>query len=246
MSGKNSNYSPAAAAMTASLLMLVIGLAHYALAARLAGSPSSTPIAPDALERFPMQIAGWTGQDVPLDEAIVRKTRSDAHINRRYSRGSAPESISFYVACGVNICGQVSHRPELCYVGAGWVLAGHRSVELLIGDGMTLPCNIREFVRGGLVTERVTVLNYFIADGLYCRNISRLRSRVWRVFTAVDYVAQVQIVASTETLTTDEATRIVSDFAVDSASQIMKLFDHIEKDQSMASSHGLHERKQQR
>ncbi len=217
-------------AMAASLLMLAFGLSHRVLAWRLVAPTSTTAIAPDLLEQLPMQIGGWVGEDVPLDEAIVRRTDTDAHVNRRYSRGA--ESVSAYVGCGARTRDMMTHRPEVCYIGAGWTLTGRQSRDLPLSDGSTLPCTIFEFSRGVLETTKITVLYYYIVDGEYCRNLSDWQYRFW----SVGYVAQVHIVASSQTQRADEDTRIISDFAEDSASEIVKLFDGIAKDQGADSS----------
>jgi hypothetical protein len=226
------------AAIAASFLMLLSGWAYRALAAQLGAPLTTTPIAPDALERLPMQIADWTGEDVPLDEAIVRRTDTDAHINRRYSRSSGLESVSLYVACGVRTRNLIVHRPEVCYIGAGWTRTGRHLRELPLSNGTILPCIVFEFSRGVLDTTKIVVLYCYIVDGQYCHDLSEWRYRYWRI----GYVAQVQIVASvTETLTADEATRIVCNFAVDSASPIAGQLEHIEKRQSAGSVRELRE-----
>jgi len=69
------------AAITASFLMLVLGMGYRVLDSRLSGPGSASPITFAMLERFPMQVGDWTGTEVPLDEAIVRATDTDAHIN---------------------------------------------------------------------------------------------------------------------------------------------------------------------
>ena len=167
-----------------------------------------------------------------MDEAVVRATDTDAHINRRYSRHNASESIWLYVACGIRARDLMPHRPEVCYTGAGWTLTDRRSMELPLSDGMKLPCNVLEFSRGALNTEKVVVLDYYIVDGQYCRDVSLLRSKVWRGSGAVGYVAQVQIVVSiTANLTADSAARIVCAFAAESASSISRLFKDAEEDQ---------------
>jgi len=179
-----------------------------------------------------MQIGSWAGQDVPLDEAIVRATGTDAHISRRYSRRNGLESVSLYVACGVNARNLMVHRPEICYIGAGWTLMNRRSVELPLNDGTRLPCSVLDFSHGVLNTNQVTVLYYFIVDGQCCGDVSLLQSRAWRGSGTVRYVAQVQIVASAKSnLTADSAERIVSDFAAESASSISRLFEDAEEDQ---------------
>jgi EpsI family protein len=232
--GDSPNRRPViAAAVAASLLMLASGLTYHTLAARLAAPVTTRPIAPEAMKEFPMQIGGWTGQEVPLDEAIVRRTHTDAHINRQYSRHNGLESVSLYVACGVKARDLMVHRPEVCYVGAGWTRTDRRSLDLPLSDGRVLPCNAISFSRGTLDTTNIVVLDYYIVDGEYCRDISLLRSKVWQGSGAVRYVAQVQIAAPiADPAGADSAVRVVSDFAVDSASSIAGLFEHIDTDLS--------------
>jgi len=220
------------AAVVAGFLMFVSTVAYRVLAAHLEAPVNSTPISPDALERLPLQIGDWMGQEVPLDEAVVLATDTDAHINRRYSRHNGSESILLYVACGVKVRDLMPHRPEVCYTGAGWTLIDKRSMELPLSDGMKLPCNVLQFSRGTLNTKKVVVLDYYIVDGQYCRDVSLLRSKAWRGSGTVRYVAQIQIAASTTSnLAADSAARIISDFAVESASSISRLFESPEEDQ---------------
>ncbi len=228
----NPNQRPViVAAVVAGFLMLVSSAAYRVLAARLAAPVNTTLLSPAALERLPLQIGGWTGQEVPLDEAIVRATDTDAHINRRYSRHNGSESILLYVACGVKARDLMPHRPEVCYTGAGWTLIDKRSMELPLSDGMELPCMALQFSRGTLNTKKTILLNYYIVDGQYCRDVSLLRFKAWRGSGTVRYVAQIQIIASaTSNLTADSAARLVCDFAAESASSISRLFESSEED----------------
>jgi EpsI family protein len=222
------------AAIAASFLMLFFGLGYRVLATRLEAPVNTTPISPEALAQLPLHIGDWMGQEVPLDDAIVHATDTDAHVNRRYSRHSGLESISLYVASGVKARDLMPHRPEVCYTGAGWTLMNRRSMELPLSDGMKLPCNILEFFRGTLNTNRIVVLDYYIVDGQYCHDVSLLRSKAWRGSGTVDYVAQVQIATPiTATPTADSATRLVSDFAVDSASSIAQLLENAERNEQV-------------
>jgi len=219
------------AVIVAGFLMLISSAAYRVLAARLEAPVNTTPISPAALERLPLQIGDWMGREVPLDEAIVRATDTDAHINRSYSRNNASQYISLYIASGVKARDLMPHRPEVCYTGAGWTLIEKHSMELPLSDGMKLPCNVLQFSRGTLNTTKTVVLDYYIVDGKYCRDISLLRSKAWRGSGTVRYVAQIQIVASTTVnLTADSAARIISDFAVESASSISRLFESLEED----------------
>ena len=229
------------AAITASFLLLMFGLTYRVLAARLSAPLSKTPIDPGALERFPMQIADWTGEDVPFDEAeaILGKIYAEASINRCYSRGDGVEYIMLFIAAaGVTGASMVGHAPEVCNVLSGYSLVDQRFAELPIDDVTKLPCRVLQFSRGeSLDPERKTVLYYYMADSQFCGNRSQLRSGVRRGSTMVRCIAQVQIAASsTETRTADSRTQMVSDFAVDSASAMARLFENIEKDCSSAES----------
>ena len=220
------------AAVAAGLLMLAFGFGYRVLAARLAAPVDTTPISPEALAQLPLKIGDWTGREVPLDEAIVRATDTDAHINRRYLRHGSLESVSLYIASGVKARDLMTHRPEVCYTGNGWTLTDRRFVELPLSDVMKLPCNVFEFSRGTLNTNKVVVLNYYIVDGQYCHDVSLLRSKAWRGSGTVRYVAQVQVIASiTANMTAESTANIVSAFAVESASLISRLFESAEESQ---------------
>jgi hypothetical protein len=234
MSGKNPHHRPALAAVVASFVMLLFGWVYRTLATQLEGPLTTTVIAPDALEGVPIRIADWVGEDLPLDEAIVTRTNTDTHINRRYSRGL--ESVSLYIGCGVRTRDLIMHRPDTCYIGAGWTRTGRSLRELPLCTGSILPCTVFEFSRGALnTTDKIMVLHYYIVDGHYCQSVSEWRYAFWRI----GYVAQVQVVASLEALATDEATRIVSEFAAESAPQIRGLFDRVENGRSETSSDEL-------
>lgn len=215
------------AVLATSILMLASGLGYRVLATQMHMPLMSTPIAPIALERVPLEIGGWMGQDIPLDETVIPRTDADALINRRYFRSEGSGSVSLYVACGTRVNELMQHQPDVCYIGAGWRLADYRHAELRINDQVTLPCEIFLFHRTDLTRARVVVLHYFIADGQHYGSMSLLRSRVWRVFGSVDYVAQVQIAASCETSSVESATRAVCDFAVDSSPLIDGVFQEI-------------------
>ena len=233
MKTENQNPRPVIlAAITAGFLMLVLGMGYRVLDSRLSGPGNASPISFAMLERFPMQVGDWTGTEVPLDEEIVRATDTDAHINRRYSRNNGLEFVSLYIATGVKARDLMPHRPEVCYTGAGWTLIDKRSIELTLDDGTILPCNVMQFSRGVLTVKKVVVLDYYIVDDEYCRDVSLLRSKAWKGSGTVRYVAQVQIVTSIQSnQTADSATKSLSAFAVESASSIYMLFEDIEEEQ---------------
>lgn len=214
------------AAIVASFLMLVLGVTYRMLAARLAAPVNADPIPQAALDQFPSQLGDWMGVEAPIEQEIVQATDTDAHLSRHYSRRNGMERVSFYLASGVRARDLMPHRPEICYTGAGWTLLDKNSAELPLGDGTRLPCNVMQFSRGALNKQGVLVLDYYIVDGQYCADVSLLRSKAWRGSGTVGYVAQVQITALiTSAVTADSAQAVVSDFAVESASSVLGLFD---------------------
>ena len=216
------------AAAVASFMMLFLGLGYRGLVARLAAPVDTAPIRPEVLQQLPLHIGSWMGQDILLDEDIVRATDTDAHVNRRYSRRNGRESVSLYIAAGVKARDLMPHRPEVCYTGAGWTLMKKQSLELSLPNGIEVPCNIMLFSRGALIPEKIIVLDYYLIDGQYCRDVSSLRLKAWRGSGTVDYVAQVQIVTFiTVTQTAASAQTIISDFATKSASFVAELFKEV-------------------
>lgn len=218
------------ATVTVVLILTVSGEGYRILARYLARSNRSVPLPQGALDKLPMRIGAWVGKDVPMDEAIIKATDTDARINRFYTR--AGESVGLYVAYGVRARDLMPHRPEVCYPGGGWTLEDSRDTELTLTDRTKLRCRILRFSRTGLAIERVTVLNYYIVDGEYWPDVSLLRSKIWRGSKSVHYVAQVQITCPWGTGLTDEsADRTVCAFAVDSAALIYGLFPPVDKQQ---------------
>jgi hypothetical protein len=239
---KSNHKSVIVASITASVLMLLFGLAYRLLAVRLGDTTSTIPIAKDSLEPLPLQISDWEGKDVPMDDAIVRGTDSDAHINRRYSRDNGLESVSLYIACGIKTAEIVYHQPSVCYPSSGWTLMEQHSEELQLSNGNKLSCTIYHFTQNELLKERSTVLHYWIADGQCFRDVSLLRSRLWRITSMINYIAQVQITCSVMTSAADSAEKVISEFAIDSAPLIAELFDSIQKNQDSESAVALKNR----
>jgi len=178
-----------------------------------------------------LQIGDWIGMDLPLAEAVVDATGSDAYINRRYSRRNGLETISAFIACGTRINEVMSHRPLGCYRTAGWQLMHHRAVELPWESGKELPCILYQWSRQGPDTEYVTVLHYCYADGRYFNEVKRVLAAGWRGLKPIDYAAQVQIVVPGRMPSDDAATKLATAFAVESAPAIARVFEQIEKDQ---------------
>jgi len=222
---RTSSASVSVASGVAIALLVLCGVGYRTLTARYADL-SGTPLPRGTLKQLPLQIGGWSGVEVPLDERIVQATDTDDLVNRKYVRRSGKDAVLLYIAYGLRMRDLAPHRPEVCYPGAGWTIDDRRVVDVALDDGSKLPVQIYQFSRGGLVSSRIWVLNYYLIDGLYCPDVSLLRSKAWRPQNDVRYVAQVQVVSAADTslglANTDKKVRA---FAADSASEIRDLLE---------------------
>ncbi|MBN1346207.1 MAG: EpsI family protein [Phycisphaerae bacterium] len=210
--------------MTAIVLLAVSGVGYRVLAMQLARPTESVPLPRGSLSELPLRLSDWIGRDVPLSEAIIRRTDSDDHVNRVYARHGGTQVVGLFVAYGVRGRDLMPHRPDVCYPGAGWALREKRVISIPLDNDRVLECQVYRFSRGGLDTSMVTVLNYYVVDGEYCPDVSLLRSKVWRGSGRSHYMAQVQISCGENALipatTALEAAR---SFAVASADPIRAL-----------------------
>jgi len=179
-------------------LLTVSGVAYRCAARRLDRPPAATPLTNEQLAALPMRIGAWEGVDVPMDEAIVEATDTDAHVHRTYSLGG--HTVGLYVAYGLRARDLAPHRPDVCYPGSGWTLRRATEVVLPSADGSDLPCTVYRFSRGGVGGDCVVVLNYYIVDGQPCPDVGAIRRVAWRGQAAVSYLAQVQVTCRTDAL----------------------------------------------
>ncbi len=228
MKVNRSNQRPViVAAVVASSLMLILGVGYRAAAAWLSAPVNANPITQETLDRLPLQIGEWMGEDIQIDPNIVEATDTDACLSRQYVRNNGSEAISLWVASGVQARDLMPHRPEVCYVGSGHTLTSQRDAELPLDPDALLPCNVMQFTRAG---KRIMVLYYYIVDGQHCRDVSQFR---YRVFDRIGYVTQVQIVSGVRTPPGLEATQeTVFGFAKDSAIPLASLFKSSDAEQS--------------
>jgi len=205
-------------------LLVGSGAGYQLLAARYARASNSIPIPPGTLTQLPLHIGNWEGTEVPMDERVIQATDTDDHVNRRYTRGRMQDAVALWVAYGVRFRDLMPHRPEVCYTGSGWTLDDTKSLELKTPEGFLVPCRLLRFHRGNLKNERIIVLNYYLVDGEYSKDVSAVRKRVWRFNSGLQYVTQVQISCS-ETPWQRAAEKLVCDFAAESAEPIRVLLD---------------------
>jgi EpsI family protein len=88
------------------------------------------PLVADAspLATLPLEIAGWRGEEIPLDAAVERELRAEFNLQRAYLHPSG-ELVWLYVGYyGTTRGGRPEHTPRGCYTGAGWHILETRAL----------------------------------------------------------------------------------------------------------------------
>ena len=83
------------------------------------------------LESFPIEIDGYTGKDIPVDDDVSRILNADSSLNRAY-RNSKGNSIVLHASAWVRpetVASVAPHSPKVCYTNAGWKIIKEQTVQ---------------------------------------------------------------------------------------------------------------------
>lgn len=201
------------AAVIAGVMVFLLGLGHRALDARYGQGSMRQSVDSDALARLPHSVDDWNGQDVPLDERIVKEADIDTYINRSYRRSGSDRPILFYIGCGSR-ASVLGHYPDRCYLGSGWIPCAKRKGEMSPNSGSTLPYNVYKYTREGSAEQGISLFQLFVVDGEYYTDISEARRQSWGPFRSASYYAQVQIGVQSDMLMSisDEDEELLAEF----------------------------------
>ena len=126
------------------------------------------------------------------------------------------------------------HRPQVCYVGGGWIHDSTAPSKVISLSGRTIPCLIHRFHKPAPQNDEIVVLNFYILNGQLTADESGFSSVGWRTPNIVGdparYVAQVQISSVLENSVRKAArdmTDLILDFFPDKSGKVRaaKLFD---------------------
>lgn len=87
------------------------------------------------ISTIPMQLKGWKGTDVPVDEELFKAIDAKEVVSRNYTNPLADRDISLHSALFVQFWRWLPHKPWLCYVGNGWTIIKREPFELTRADG---------------------------------------------------------------------------------------------------------------
>lgn len=116
-------------------------------------------------EAVPLELAGWKGVDEPVGEAVVRITKIDDNVRRRYRAPGGAEVLLYVAYHGNKQRGMETlfHNPTVCYPSEGWTLVSERTgTETLARSAREIPVCRYVFARAG---TRASVLTFFQVGG---------------------------------------------------------------------------------
>ena len=194
---KKNKIIPRVACILAIVVMGICGFAYRTVANHLQVSSATPIVLPMPLKLFPTAIGGWTGKDVPWDESVVQAARNDDFCNRLYTNNDRDRWTNFYIAYSGRPRTMLGHRPDVCYVGAGWVHESTVRSDFISRSGRRIPCLIHRFYAPEPRREELVVLNYYVVNGRPSNDENTFSGVAWRTpninGNIASYVAQVQI-----------------------------------------------------
>jgi len=98
----------------------------------------------DRLEfsKFPAQLSGWTGTDVPIDEDVLDILKPSDYLLRIYQNPQQPQYIDLFIPYfRTQREGDTMHSPQHCLPGAGWTPLENKRITLAMPGHEPFPVN---------------------------------------------------------------------------------------------------------
>lgn len=89
------------------------------------------------LDLLPVQIDGFQGESIPMDDEVAKILNADAVLNRFYTRANG-DSISLHVSAWIqpeSLSYVAPHLPRVCYTNSGWKILEERTVSITTATG---------------------------------------------------------------------------------------------------------------
>ena len=126
------------ACLIAVVLLLASGAVYRYYAAKWNRMLAEAVKLPVPLSEFPLVVGPWQGQDVPMSETTKQIAGNDDFISRAYVNSQTKQTVYVYVAFSGRPRNMRSHRPQVCYKGAGWNNTASDPVSVELADGRRL------------------------------------------------------------------------------------------------------------
>lgn len=182
--------------------LLVCGAGYRIAMAKYRPLMAERILLPVPLSVFPKTIGDWVGQDKPLSREVEQIAGNDDYVNRLYADGLTGEWAYFYIAYSGRPRTMLGHKPEVCYVGAGWVHDSTEQSRVVLSNGTTLPCLVHHFHQPPPKSGAICVLNYYVLNGVPTNDEGQFAGLLDRLpnieGNPARYVAQVEVSSVSE------------------------------------------------
>jgi EpsI family protein len=179
------------------LWTVVFLLASTALLLFARGNRDLIPVS-EPLSQVPQTIDGWSGRDVPIDQAALDVLGAGDFLSRVYAKEGKSQQVGIFIGYfPTQRTGVTIHSPKNCLPGAGWVFESseytnlidtkgksHRVGEYIIGNG-----EFRQFViywyqaHGRSIANEYMAKIYLVTDAM---KMNRTDGALVRVITPID------------------------------------------------------------
>ena len=152
------------------------------------------------IHSLPMEISDWQGEEVALDEEVVRFAGAGASISRLYTQaGNVPVAVYAAVWDHPSVVDDICpHPPMICYPNAGWTLERQEIVPL----NDSLDVCLSEFSRAG--DKLVTAHWYQLGDLHYTDSLSA-RAAMRHLWGKKEWSPVVKILLQTQSASIEDA-----------------------------------------
>jgi hypothetical protein len=184
------------------LLLLCAGIVYRVTAKQLKLAIDTSIKLPCLLSTFPTEVGSWRGKDVPIPSNIQQVAGNDDFLCRFYANELTKEWANVYIAYSARPRTMLGHKPQVCYVGNGWILDSTEPSKVVSACGTAIPCLVHHFHKPAPDNTKVVVLNFYILNGQITSDESNFSGIGWRTPNIAGdparYVAQVQISSTQE------------------------------------------------
>jgi len=112
-------------------VLVAVGAVAWAFQLRPRLAVDASPLAD-----LPHRIAGYDGEEIPLDQTVERVLLADANLQRAYVDPEG-EVVWLYVGYyGTERGGRPEHTPDECYPSGGWTIVSESRVDVDPANGL--------------------------------------------------------------------------------------------------------------
>lgn len=185
--------APVLAAATAmAALLIASGLGYRLLAGEIEVRTSSFLPLKGPLSSIPLRLGPWEGEELPVDERILRQeVADDACLNRVYFDSSQGTRATVFIGYTGRAHRWLVHRPDICYPAHGQQSISEEKVILTGTRGERIPCLLHEFHTVDAAETDRFVLSTFVVNGCYT-NDKHVRNTTL-FMERPPYIARIQV-----------------------------------------------------